>query len=254
MGRSSRGPDQPQPDVGVLLAWAAALLAVMVSLVPLVWHDADPGPANALDRWGRRAVGAGLTRLLRDVHVASVADRIFPRLADMGSAREVAAVAIVLGLIGLVKRDGTALALSVLGPLVAVAITEYAAKPLVGRVRDGAYQYPSGHCTGASAVGTVGVLLLWRYGGRPAVGRLGWLFIVPPVLVLVAVQRLRFHDLTESVAGLATGAGTVLAVEALRRHLSDRRRRAGRPADRVDDRQPRPRKPAPTVTVWTSRT
>ena len=227
MGRSSGGADRHQPDVGILLVVAAALVAVVLAMVPFVWHDVDPGPANAVDRWGRRAMGVGLTRLLGDLHAASIADRLVPSLAAMGSARDVAAITLVLGLLGVVKRDASAVALAVVGPLVAIVLTEYAAKPLVGRIRDGAYQYPSGHCTAASAVGTVGVLLLWRYGGRRAVRWLGWLFVVPPVLVFIAVQRLRFHDMTESVAGSAVGTGTVLAAQAVLRWLSDRRRRAG---------------------------
>jgi len=119
-------------------------------------------------------------------------------------------MAVLLALLSLADHDLLGSAMCAVGPLCAIVVTEAWAKPLVHRIRDGAYQYPSGHCTGAAAIGTLGVLLLYRRGGWREVRRWGWIFVIPPVLVFIAMQRLRAHDLSEAIAGLAVGSATVL--------------------------------------------
>lgn len=124
-----------------------------------------------------------------------------------------AVLLVVLGLVCLHRGDRLMLILCFAGPLLAVAVTELVAKPFVGRFRAGADQYPSGHCTAAAAVSAVALLILCRpseHAGRWWVG----CAVMPAVLVFVAVQHLGWHDLTEALAGLAAGAGTVSALAA----------------------------------------
>jgi hypothetical protein len=195
-----------------LLLWAAALYTVAVVMAPLVWHKHGATPANPIDRWGRSVTGGDLTRLLRDVHVSPGANGLFPHLAALGSPRDVVAMVLLLALLSLAARDQLGFVLCALGPLCAILLTEAVAKPFVQRVRNGAYQYPSGHCSGAAAVGALGILLLYRRGGWRAARLWGWIFVIPPVLVFIAMQRVRLHDLTEAIAGLAVGIATTLVV------------------------------------------
>jgi membrane-associated phospholipid phosphatase len=220
-----RGTNLDRRRRRVLLLWAGALYSVAVAMAPLVWHKRGAGPANPVDRWGRNVIGPDLTRVLRDVHVGPTASGLFPHLAALGSPRDVVALALLLALLSLAARDLLGLAMCAFGPLCAILLTEAGAKPLVHRVRASAYQYPSGHCTGAAAVGTLGILLLYRRGGWRAVRRWGWIFIVPPILVFFSVQRVMLHDVTESIAGLAVGTATMLVCTVALTTLAEHRHR-----------------------------
>jgi membrane-associated phospholipid phosphatase len=210
----------------VVLGWAAALYCVAVVMAPLVWHKHGAGAADPMDRWGRDAIGAGLTHMLGGVHIGPTANGLFPHLVALGSPRDVAAMTALLALLCLATQELLGATLCAIGPLCAVLLTEACAKPVVDRVRNGAYQYPSGHCTAAAAVGTLGILLLSRHGGRRAVRTWGVLCVVPPGLVFVAMQRVGLHDLTEAIAGIVVGIATVLvatvALSALARRLPPR--------------------------------
>lgn len=221
MGCPPRGRDLTRRGRRAVLVGAAALYAVVVAMAPLVWHHQGPGPSNGIDEWSRVVLGTDLTRALNDLHVGQAAEQLFPILGALGDPREVMVMIVLLGLLCLLSRDWLGLSLSAVGPLSAVLLTEYALKPLVHRIRDGAFQYPSGHCTGSAAVSTLAVVLLYRHGGRRAVLWGGWIFVLPPVLVFVSVQRLHLHDLMDSVAGLAVGVATVLVVAATLTWVAD---------------------------------
>jgi membrane-associated phospholipid phosphatase len=231
---------------GILLRWAIGLYALVIAMAPLVWHKQDAGPASPLDRWGRTLIGPDFTRALRDVHLSPTANGVFPHLVGLGSPRDVAAMVLLLALLSLAARDFVGFAMCAVGPSCAILLTEAGAKPFVGRVRNGAYQYPSGHCTAAAAVGALGLLLLYRRGGWSATRTWGWAFLVPPILVFIAMQRVGLHDLTESIAGLAVGMATTVASSVAMTTLAAQlRRREGpngpngkaRLACRPDDRQ-----------------
>jgi membrane-associated phospholipid phosphatase len=101
----------------------------------------------------------------------------------------------------------------VVAPPVAIAITEYLMKPLVGRPVPGAgvigLAYPSGHMTAAAAVVGVAVLAVpppWR--------KLALLIGTPiDVLVAVCLILLRYHYVTDIIAGTAVAVGTTLLVD-----------------------------------------
>jgi len=101
----------------------------------------------------------------------------------------------------------------VVAPPVAIALTEYVLKPLVGRSVPGVgvigFAYPSGHMTAAAAVVGVAVLVVpprWR--------RLALLIgTVLDVFVAVCLILLRYHYVTDIIAGTAVALGTTILVD-----------------------------------------
>ncbi len=95
-------------------------------------------------------------------------------------------------------------------PLVALGMSEYIMKPLVGRaVPSGAVQglsYPSGHITVTAAVVASAVLAVpprWRMVAL-------YVGMVVDVAVAVLLILLRYHYLTDIVGGVAVAIGTTL--------------------------------------------
>ncbi len=94
-------------------------------------------------------------------------------------------------------------------PAGAVAITEYLAKPAVGRMAGGSLTYPSGHMTSIAALVAVFVLAVpprWR---TPA----AVFGAVVDLVVGADLILLRWHYLTDVIAGLAVAIGTALLVD-----------------------------------------
>lgn len=99
----------------------------------------------------------------------------------------------------------------VIAPLLAVGITEYIAKPAVGRTYGGTLCYPSGHMTAVAAVMSVFVLAV------PPRFR-GWAVVIGVIVdsvVGVTLMLLRWHYLSDVTGGLALSVGTTLVVDAL---------------------------------------
>src|SRR3954451_20425450 len=87
-------------------------------------------------------------------------------IAAIGAAGPILVVSGLLLIWAASRRDPAAVAVTVLGPLVAVLTAEHLVKPLVNRrVLVGSLSYPSGTTTAAAAVAAAAVWLVWRFGG-----------------------------------------------------------------------------------------
>jgi len=123
----------------------------------------------------------------------------------------------LIGVLGLAviawcRRDGRALILCLVGPALAVVMTDVVLKPLVDRHLGGGLAYPSGHATGAAAVSALMLILLHRWRGWRATAWLAPLAFAIPVGMGLALVRLAFHYPTDVVGGTAMGMATVIAV------------------------------------------
>ena len=94
----------------------------------------------------------------------------------------------------------------------AVALTELALKPVIGRTSWGA-PFPSGHVAAVAALVTVVTVLLARTaaGVAPVLGAaLGFTALLVTAAAAVGVVGARFHHFSDTVGGTAVGVGTVL--------------------------------------------
>jgi undecaprenyl-diphosphatase len=118
----------------------------------------------------------------------------------------------VVVVVAAVRRRYDVIALAILAPTVAVILTEWVGKPLVGNNRPYGLAYPSGHETGFAATAAVlGVLLLgatWSTALR-LVAAIGLLGLV--LLTCAGLVYFRYHLATETVGGVTTALAVVCA-------------------------------------------
>lgn len=174
----------------------ALLLAAAVAGVLFVHR---PWP-NRLDVAGFRAFPAAATSAR------------WHDVADLGSL-PVLVGGVVLGAAACLRRDRLRALACLVGPAIAMVVTERVAKPLVGRHLTvlGGNSYPSGTVTAVAALGAVVVLAAPRLLRVPA----AVVALVAVAAVSAAVVALRWHFPTDTVGGACVGVGTVLAVDAL---------------------------------------
>ena len=95
---------------------------------------------------------------------------------------------------------------------VAVALTEFALKPVIGRTSWGT-PFPSGHVAAVAALVTALTVLLAGTATRvaPALGvALGFAALLVTAAVAIGVVGARLHHFSDTVGGAAVGVGTVL--------------------------------------------
>jgi membrane-associated phospholipid phosphatase len=141
-----------------------------------------------------------------------------PRLLDVliwpGGPVAVTAITITLALACAARRRYRKVALVVISVPAAIMITELLLKPLVGRHMWSTLSFPSGHTTSVFALAAaVTVLLIGRPGA--AMSRelrllLALTAFFTAALVAFALIARGLHYFTDTVAGAATGIGTVL--------------------------------------------
>jgi undecaprenyl-diphosphatase len=94
-------------------------------------------------------------------------------------------------------------------PALAVAITEYIAKPAVGRTFGGTLCYPSGHMTSIAALVCAFVISVparWRKAAA-------FLGLVVSIVAAVTLLLLRWHYLTDVIAGASVSVASTLIVD-----------------------------------------
>ena len=190
--------------------WAAPLAAgcvVVTAWLALAFgHQRRPGRLDA-------AVDTRIQGLLGSYHGP------LHQLSRLGGLFSVAELTAALVVACLVTRRWRGAALAGLAVPAAVALTEYALKPFVGRTISGYHSFPSGHATAMFALATICAVLLAN-PPRPRLPRVArLLLVIAAVLVAAAVPvamvALGYHYFTDIVAGTAVGIGTVLLVALL---------------------------------------
>jgi membrane-associated phospholipid phosphatase len=183
-------------------ALLAAGCAVVTACLALAFrHQGRPDHLDAaVDAWLQGALGS----YQRPLH-------LLRRLGGLLSVTELTA-ALVLAC--LVTRRWRGAALAALAVPAAMALTEFALKPLVGRTIRGYSSFPSGHATAMFALAAICVVLLAN-PPRPRLPRAVRLLLLAGALLVaaavpVAMVALGDHYFTDIVAGTAVGTGTVL--------------------------------------------
>jgi membrane-associated phospholipid phosphatase len=134
-------------------------------------------------------------------------------LAFPGTTKPAVVLSVVIAAACLLAGRLAGALLAVAAVPVAVGLCELLIKPLVHRTYIGQVVYPSGHVAAISALAaTVTVLLL--AGPRPVLARPLRVFVLilaylAVAAVVVGVIAVRFHYFTDTVAGVAVGAGAV---------------------------------------------
>ncbi|MDQ6728004.1 MAG: phosphatase PAP2 family protein [Actinomycetota bacterium] len=208
---TERPPRAPWMTRAGLALLAAGLFSVVAVIAVRVRGGTTP---LGVDTTASRIVGSPrLGELAARAHVPAHWPRGAMGLV-VGDGLPLVAAAAVIGLAAVAwsRRDIRAFAVCLLGPALAVVMTDQVLKPLVDRRHGAGLAYPSGHATGAAAVATLAVVLFHRWGGRRAAARLMPVACALPVVMGVALVRLAFHYPTDVVGGTAMGVATVVCV------------------------------------------
>lgn len=166
---------------------------------------------TAFDRWGGHLI------TLRSGSTA------FRLVADIGNPLVVAAVVICAAVVWTIRHDWGLAVVAIVGPVAAGILTVLIFKPLIDRTGV-VLTYPSGHTTGASALVTVAVLT--------SVRRRMWAAVAGALVVVanaIAVIILGWHTVTEALAGILVGCGSVLSTVGGLKILRGRRERTTSP-------------------------
>jgi membrane-associated phospholipid phosphatase len=131
-------------------------------------------------------------------------------ITDLGRPRVVAPGVVICAFMAFFwdrRRVITCLA----APIVAIVITEYLAKPAVGRMFGGSLCYPSGHMTSVAALICSFVIAVpprWRTAAAVFGTLVG-------LVVGVTLMLLRWHYLTDVIAGASVSIASTLIVDAV---------------------------------------
>lgn len=190
-----------------------------------------PGPASAVISTRKRRVLLGLVLLgLVAVGGAYFAFRpgptsldrlafsIFPSeytrhsltyITELGRPRFVAPGVVICAFIAFFWDRRRAIT-CLIAPGAAIIITEYLAKPSVGRTYGGTLCYPSGHMTAVASLLCAFVIAVparWRKVAIP-------LAVVVGVVFAITLLLLRWHYLTDVIAAVLLSIATTLIVDA----------------------------------------
>jgi undecaprenyl-diphosphatase len=170
-------------------------------------------PALHLRRHVDRPIDAWLHDTLAGEHTLM---RLVTGLGATPGVLVECAVIIALCVVG---HRWRAVALTVLGPGIAVILTEWAIKPVAADLVAPYLVFPSGHVAAISSVGTVVAVVLlgpsrpaWPAWVRRAIVAL---MALATAAVAVAVVGLGWHQATDTVGGVCVGIASVLVVARL---------------------------------------
>lgn len=135
------------------------------------------------------------------------------RVSDLGGGVVVFVVAAALAAVSWFRGRPREVVLAILGPSVAIMVTEYVLKPTVHRRLLGYVTYPSGHTTGAFSLATlIAVQLLAPRTRLPVAVRVVSIVALLSVCTAVAISLVaaNYHVPTDTIGGAGVAISTVL--------------------------------------------
>ena len=197
MARPLLPPAWRRPASLVLAGCAAVTAALALAFT----HQ---GRADGLDAVVDARIRGGLGRYHGALHL----------LDWLGGLASVTVLTAALVLACLAARRWRGAVLAGVAVPAAVALTEFALKPLVGRTIRGYACFPSGHATAMFALAATATVLLAGPLRPRLPGAVRLPLILGAVLIAAAVPTamvaLGYHYFTDTVAGTAVGVGVVL--------------------------------------------
>jgi len=199
-----------EPFGRVSMRWFAAvagLCALTVALVAARVHEVrGPLAADSRAQTVVRAHAWG---------VPLVPGRVAEHYRDLGTLPWVAVLVVVAVLVAALVHDYLMVAVALAGPPIAVFLVEEVGKPLVARPEFGGYGFPSGHTTAIASLAIVAALIVHRHLGRRALAVAVGVLATLTLAMILTVVRIDAHYLSDALAGVLLGVGTVLGVAAL---------------------------------------
>lgn len=123
-------------------------------------------------------------------------------------------IALTLG-IAVFHRWWDRAVLAVAAPGLCVLLTELLFKPLVGRIHEGVYAYPSGHTVSAVATLLVAALVIGaEWPNRWRIALLG-LFLLGCVVLAIGLVGMDYHYFTDTIGGFLVALGGTLPLTLL---------------------------------------
>jgi membrane-associated phospholipid phosphatase len=256
-GANQAGASQPvpRPLLPGPLRWPAAALvaacAAVTTILGLMYHGQSHG--GWLDGLVDPRVQSALGRFPGLLHF----------LADCGHLLPTGLIVAALVLACLAARRWPAAVLAAVAEPIAIVLTDYVLKPLIGRTLSGWLSFPSGHATAMFALAVTSVILLANPG--PAARRLpaavrGLIMaaaLLAAATVAIAMVALNAHYITDAIGGTAIGTGIPLACALIldlpanrrqpRQHRRQRRPQQHQPQQpQQPQQQTRPQPPSPS--------
>lgn len=187
------------------------MAALSVWLAVYVWRAEGPVGLDRdlrwiLEPWGQHRLPSGQ---------GSFRWAIAGYVAGFGSAPAFAAGSAVIVLVAAVWKDARGVIYCLVALPAVAGVVELLAKEVVHRTRYGSLSYPSMHAAGAAALATAGVLILHRRAAGRAIllGAAACSAVFVGSVSLAIVYR-GFHEPTDVVGGVATGAAVALLAAA----------------------------------------
>lgn len=192
------------PAARPIAAWLLACCVAITTVVGML--VAGQARADPLDHGADAAVRTAFRGHLRLLYL----------IADIPEPVQYGLLTVALIAACLLTRRVRGAVLAALSLLVAIVLTEFVLKPLVGRTLGGALVYPSGHTSRSFALAAViaVVLLGPERPPLPFAARLALALtaLLIATAVAVAVTGIRYHYFSDTIGGAAVGIGTVAAM------------------------------------------
>jgi undecaprenyl-diphosphatase len=174
-----------------------AICVVVVAVLSVMVHG--HGAPLAIDRYVDARLPVLSARSAHGLHRAGKTDGFVFAVVVL------AGVAFSLG-------DRFSAIVAAVGCPLAATITEWIAKPLVGRHEPPGLGFPSGHTTTAAALAAVAALIAYRRWGKRGLLAVAPVSFLLPAVMALAVIRLQLHYFTDTVGGTLVGYATVAAM------------------------------------------
>jgi membrane-associated phospholipid phosphatase len=195
-------------------AFVVTGVALIGAALVLGWLVRDSSYPTRPDQWGWQHIPSPTVWRVLDLPLVGHAHEVVADLFPIATPGTGFALGLGLAIVNWWRRQRRLALFCLLAPGLALAVTEWVLKPLVGRTLRGGLAYPSGHTTASFAAGTLLILLSYRWGGLRRAAVTAALWLVPVATLVLYLLDHRLHYPTDMLGGVGIGIGVPLLVAA----------------------------------------